>query len=160
MFFLEWWSYEVLVLLSGILPNPKLKTSVLTICCIAVHRFGTRVANELGAGNSQPARLSKCVVIFLGVAEAAIVSIALFCCRNVLAYLFNTDKDVATYVSELVPLLSTAVSWTACNQYFPVRIPSFCQDFYFHSFHSASASELEKDLMIYFSPITFIITSS
>ncbi|KAH9675642.1 protein DETOXIFICATION 2 [Citrus sinensis] len=28
---LEWWSYEILVLLSGILPNPKLETSVLTI---------------------------------------------------------------------------------------------------------------------------------
>lgn len=47
--------------------------------------------------------------------------------------------------------LALPFSWTACNQYFPVRIPSFCQDFYFHSFHSASASELEQDLMIYFS---------
>ncbi|KAK9194503.1 hypothetical protein WN944_005210 [Citrus x changshan-huyou] len=37
------------------------------------------------------------------VAEAAIGSVALFCCRNVLAYLFNTDKDVVNYVSELVP---------------------------------------------------------
>nr|CAB3494897.1 unnamed protein product [Digitaria exilis] len=29
---LEWWSFELLVLLSGILPNPKLETSVLSIC--------------------------------------------------------------------------------------------------------------------------------
>ncbi|KAH9739234.1 protein DETOXIFICATION 2 [Citrus sinensis] len=72
-------------------------------------RFCTRVANELGAGNPEPARLSTCVVIFLAVAEAAIGSVALFCCRNVLAYLFNTDKDVVNYVSELVPLLSTAI---------------------------------------------------
>ncbi|KAH9739220.1 protein DETOXIFICATION 8 [Citrus sinensis] len=63
----------------------------------------TRVANELGAGNPEPTRLSTCVVIFLAVAEAAIGSVALFCCRNVLAYLFNTDKDVVNYVSELVP---------------------------------------------------------
>ncbi|GAY43833.1 hypothetical protein CUMW_077630 [Citrus unshiu] len=69
----------------------------------------TRVANELGAGNPEPARLSTCVVIFLAVAEAAIGSVALFCYRNVLAYLFNTDKDVVNYVSELVPLLSTAI---------------------------------------------------
>lgn len=67
------------------------------------------MANELGAGNPEPARLSTCVVIFLAVAEAAIGSVALFCCRNVLAYLFNTDKDVVNYVSELVPLLSTAI---------------------------------------------------
>ncbi|ESR43947.1 hypothetical protein CICLE_v10013604mg [Citrus x clementina] len=71
--------------------------------------YCTRVANELGAGNPEPARLSTCVVIFLAVAEAAIGSVALFCCRNVLAYLFNTDKDVVNYVSELVPLLSTAI---------------------------------------------------
>jgi hypothetical protein len=30
-FSLEWWSFELLVLLSGLLPNPKLETSVLSI---------------------------------------------------------------------------------------------------------------------------------
>ncbi|XBI03973.1 hypothetical protein VPH35_132327 [Triticum aestivum] len=29
---LEWWTFELLVLLSGLLPNPKLQTSVLSIC--------------------------------------------------------------------------------------------------------------------------------
>ncbi|KAI5015390.1 hypothetical protein ZWY2020_056780 [Hordeum vulgare] len=57
---LEWWSFELLVLLSGLLPNPKLETSVLSIClntgtlmftvpsglCAAI---STRVSNELGA---------------------------------------------------------------------------------------------------------------
>jgi MATE family multidrug resistance protein len=28
---LEWWSFEILVLLSGLLPNPQLETSVLSI---------------------------------------------------------------------------------------------------------------------------------
>ncbi|KAK9197097.1 hypothetical protein WN943_005231 [Citrus x changshan-huyou] len=83
----------------------------IAICIpISVYSWtNTRVANELGAGNPEPARLSTCVVIFLAVAEAAIGSVALFCYRNVLAYLFNTDKDVVNYVSELVPLLSTAI---------------------------------------------------
>ncbi|VAH72028.1 unnamed protein product [Triticum turgidum subsp. durum] len=31
MLCLEWWSFEILVLLSGLLPNPKLETSVLSI---------------------------------------------------------------------------------------------------------------------------------
>jgi hypothetical protein len=30
---LEWWSFELLVLLSGFLPNPKLEASVLSIRC-------------------------------------------------------------------------------------------------------------------------------
>lgn len=28
---LEWWSYEALVLLAGLLPNPELETSVISI---------------------------------------------------------------------------------------------------------------------------------
>jgi MATE family multidrug resistance protein len=28
---LEWWSYEALVLLSGLLPDPELETSALSI---------------------------------------------------------------------------------------------------------------------------------
>jgi len=28
---MEWWSFELLVLLSGLLPNPKLETAVLSI---------------------------------------------------------------------------------------------------------------------------------
>lgn len=28
---LDWWSYELLILLSGLLPNPKLETSVLSV---------------------------------------------------------------------------------------------------------------------------------
>ncbi|KAL0431356.1 UNVERIFIED_CONTAM: protein DETOXIFICATION 8 [Sesamum radiatum] len=59
---LKWWSLEVLVLLSGLLPNPELETSVLSICLtISTLHFtisyglgaaaSTRVSNELGAGN-------------------------------------------------------------------------------------------------------------
>ncbi|XP_011099516.1 protein DETOXIFICATION 14-like isoform X3 [Sesamum indicum] len=29
---LEWWSFELVILLSGVLPNPQLETSVLSIC--------------------------------------------------------------------------------------------------------------------------------
>jgi MATE family multidrug resistance protein len=28
---MEWWSFEILVLLSGLLPNPKLETAVMSI---------------------------------------------------------------------------------------------------------------------------------
>ncbi|KAI4996171.1 hypothetical protein ZWY2020_046437 [Hordeum vulgare] len=57
---LEWWSFELLVLLSGLSPNPKLQTFVLSIClntgalmftvpsglCAAI---STAAFNELGA---------------------------------------------------------------------------------------------------------------
>ncbi|KAH9675632.1 protein DETOXIFICATION 2 [Citrus sinensis] len=69
----------------------------------------TRVSNELGAGNPQAAQLAACVVMVLAVTEAVIVGTILFCCRYVLAYAFNSDKDVVNYVSELVPLLSFSI---------------------------------------------------
>lgn len=69
MICLEYWSFESLVLLSGLLPNPELETSTLSIClttlalCYMVP-FGigaavsTRVGNELGAGRPQVKKLS------------------------------------------------------------------------------------------------------
>uniref|UniRef100_A0A452XJ12 Protein TRANSPARENT TESTA 12 n=1 Tax=Aegilops tauschii subsp. strangulata TaxID=200361 RepID=A0A452XJ12_AEGTS len=68
MICLEWWSYELLVLLSGMLPNPALETSVLSICVstmilLANLPYGigiatsVRISNELGAGNTQGPRL-------------------------------------------------------------------------------------------------------
>lgn len=30
----EWWSFELLVILAGLLPNPRLETSVLSIWCV------------------------------------------------------------------------------------------------------------------------------
>ncbi|KAI8534485.1 hypothetical protein RHMOL_Rhmol10G0093500 [Rhododendron molle] len=98
---LEWWSFELLVLLSGLLPNPELESSVLSIC--------TRVSNELGAGNSRAAQLSVCTVMVLAVAEAIMVSAALFCCRFILGYAYSSEKEVVDYVREMTPLLCLSI---------------------------------------------------
>ncbi|XLS88722.1 hypothetical protein HN51_064730 [Arachis hypogaea] len=58
---LELWSFELMVLLSGRLPNPKLQTSIFSIC--------TRVSNELGAGNPWSARLPVHVVVVAAIIE-------------------------------------------------------------------------------------------
>uniref|UniRef100_A0A3Q7FAC1 NADH:quinone oxidoreductase/Mrp antiporter membrane subunit domain-containing protein n=1 Tax=Solanum lycopersicum TaxID=4081 RepID=A0A3Q7FAC1_SOLLC len=36
---LKWWSFEVLILLSGLLPNPKLETSVLSTWYVCMQHF-------------------------------------------------------------------------------------------------------------------------
>ncbi|GFY86760.1 MATE efflux family protein [Actinidia rufa] len=80
---LEWWSSELLVLLSGLLPNAQLETSVLSICLTIAslhfyvpYSFGaaasTRVSNELGAGNPEAARLSIWAVMVLEATEVTI----------------------------------------------------------------------------------------
>ncbi|XP_008389239.2 protein DETOXIFICATION 12-like isoform X2 [Malus domestica] len=83
MICLEWWSFELLILLSGLLPNPALETSVLSVCLQTIstlyaipYGFGaaasTRVSNELGAGNPQGARIATFAAMFLAVAETSI----------------------------------------------------------------------------------------
>ncbi|KAK8257099.1 hypothetical protein V6Z12_A07G085300 [Gossypium hirsutum] len=72
---LEWWSFEILVLMSGLLPNSKLETSVLSIC--------TRISNELGAGNPQAAQIATLVSMLIALVETLIASTILLCCRHV-----------------------------------------------------------------------------
>lgn len=49
-------------------------------------------------------------VTVLAVAEAAIISTALYCCRHVLGYAYTNEKEVVDYVAKIVPLLCLSVS--------------------------------------------------
>ncbi|XP_057478008.1 protein DETOXIFICATION 12-like [Actinidia eriantha] len=112
MICLEWWSFELLILLSGLLPNPELETSVLSVCLNTIATLyaipyglgaavSTRVSNELGAGNPQGTR----VVI----TETTIVSATLFACRRVFGYTFRNEKEVVDYVTAMAPLVCLSV---------------------------------------------------
>ncbi|KAH9794905.1 protein DETOXIFICATION 14 [Citrus sinensis] len=81
---LEWWSFEFLTLLSGLLPNPELEASVLSVCLATITTLftipdglgaaaSTRVSNALGAGNPQAAIIAVRAVLFLTVLETVVV---------------------------------------------------------------------------------------
>ncbi|GLJ11089.1 hypothetical protein SUGI_0142640 [Cryptomeria japonica] len=117
MICLQYWSFETLVLLSGLLPNPKLETSVLSICLntsalayMIPLGFGaavsTRVSNELGAGHSNAARLAVYVVLFMIMTEAAMMGCLLFSIRNVWGYAYSNQKEVIDTVASMMPLLA------------------------------------------------------
>ncbi|XP_066375550.1 protein DETOXIFICATION 17-like [Miscanthus floridulus] len=66
---LEYWAFEMVVLLVGFLPDPTLETSILSVSLNTMWMVYTipsglssaisiRVSNELGAGNPHAARLS------------------------------------------------------------------------------------------------------
>ncbi|KAG7578683.1 Multi antimicrobial extrusion protein [Arabidopsis thaliana x Arabidopsis arenosa] len=116
MICLEWWLFEILILCSGLLPNPKLETSVLSICLTieTLHyviaagvaaAVSTRVSNNLGAGNPQVARVSVLAGLCLWIVESAFFSILLFAFRNIIGYAFSNSKEVLDYVADLTPLL-------------------------------------------------------
>ncbi|WVZ90867.1 hypothetical protein U9M48_037126 [Paspalum notatum var. saurae] len=120
MICIEWWSYELLVLLSGILPNPALETSVLSICMSTIllvynipYGIGAaasvRVSNELGAGNPDGARLVVVVALSTIICSAVLVSVTLLSLRHFIGIAFSNEEEVVDYVTRMVPLLSISV---------------------------------------------------
>ncbi|CAG7904340.1 unnamed protein product, partial [Brassica rapa] len=153
MICLEWWSFEFLVMLSGILPNPRLETSVLSVCLSTIStlyqipeslgaaaRFflesflsifrrkkltlslyisscccSTRVANELGAGNSKKARMAVYTVMVIAGVESILVGALVFAARNVFGYLFSSEPEVVDYVRSMAPLVALSVIFDALH---------------------------------------------
>ncbi|PON71857.1 Multi antimicrobial extrusion protein [Parasponia andersonii] len=119
-------SFEMMVLLSGLLPNPKLETSVLSIWKIDVpcslntssivwmiptgvsRALSTRVSNELGAGNSRAARLAVHVVLFMAISEGLLVGLLMILVRNVGGRAYSSDERVVRYVAVMMPILATS----------------------------------------------------
>ncbi|KAF0892671.1 hypothetical protein E2562_017649 [Oryza meyeriana var. granulata] len=116
---LEWWSFELLVLLSGLLPNPKLEASVLSICLssgslVFTIPFGlgsaisTRVSNELGAGRPEAARLASRVVMVLGIVVSVVVGLVMILVRHLWGYAFSDEEEVVQYVAKMMPILAVS----------------------------------------------------
>ncbi|XP_076943502.1 protein DETOXIFICATION 16-like [Bidens hawaiensis] len=116
---LEMWSFEMIVLLSGLLPNPKLETSVLSICLntaavMWMIPFGlsgavsTRVSNELGAGHPRTARLSVMVVLVVVVILGISVGSVLMLICNIWGYAYSNEVEVVEYVAAMTPILAVS----------------------------------------------------
>ncbi|CAI0450941.1 unnamed protein product [Linum tenue] len=117
---LEWWTFELLVLLAGLLPDATLQSSVLSICVTttSLHYYvqygigaaaSTGVSNELGAGNPDKAKAVIQSAVGISTLEAIIVSTTLFYCRGFFGYVFSNDEAVVAYVADVAPLLCLSV---------------------------------------------------
>ncbi|KAL0757346.1 hypothetical protein Bca101_095014 [Brassica carinata] len=89
---LEWWLFELLILSSGLLPNPKLETSVLSIC-LTTGTLHYVISSGIAAG------------LCFWLMESVFFSTLLFTCRNIVGYAFSNSNEVVDYVAELSPLL-------------------------------------------------------
>ncbi|XP_038879449.1 protein DETOXIFICATION 16-like [Benincasa hispida] len=114
---LEMWSFELIVLLSGLLPNPKLETSVLSISLNTATIFwmipfgmsgagSTRVSNELGAGRPAAAKLAGCVVVTMATIEGLLLATILILIRNVWGYAYSSETEVVEYLATMLPIVS------------------------------------------------------
>ncbi|KAG0516069.1 hypothetical protein BDA96_10G331400 [Sorghum bicolor] len=116
---LEYWAFEMVVLLAGFLPDPKLETSILSVSLNTMWMVYTipsglssaisiRVSNELGAGNPHAARLSVYVSGIMCLAEGLFVAIITVLVRDVWGYLYSNEEDVVKHVSIMMPILATS----------------------------------------------------
>ncbi|CAN1228943.1 Protein DETOXIFICATION 16 [Linum grandiflorum] len=117
MLSLEVWFFEILILISGLLPNPKFETSVMSICfniylLVSMIPFGlgaavsTRVSNELGAGRPRAASRAVCAGLILVVIEGIVVATILISGHNIWGYLYSKEKRIVKYVAEILVLLA------------------------------------------------------
>ncbi|KAF3670052.1 putative RING-H2 finger protein ATL71-like [Capsicum annuum] len=113
MLCLEIWSFELMVLLSGLLPNPKLEMSVLSISLntsAMVHMLpqglggaaSVRVSNELGAGQPKTARLVARTATILATTEGILLAIVMISIHKVWGHCYSNEEEVVTYVAKML----------------------------------------------------------
>ncbi|KAJ8766197.1 hypothetical protein K2173_021714 [Erythroxylum novogranatense] len=113
---LEWWCWEILVLLTGRLPNAKEAVGVLAIVLNFDYLLfsvmlslatcaSTRVSNELGANRASLAKQSAYVTLALSVLSGCIGSLVMVGSRGTWGSLFTHDKGIIRGVKKMMLLM-------------------------------------------------------
>ena len=116
---LEWWWYEIMVLLCGVLADPKAAVAAMGILIqttsllyIFPHSLScavsTRVGHELGAGRPERARLVARVGLCCGAALGLLACAFAASVRGVWARMFTTDAAILRLASAALPILGAA----------------------------------------------------
>ncbi|XP_078157568.1 protein DETOXIFICATION 16-like isoform X3 [Carex rostrata] len=119
MICLEYWAFEMVVLLAGFLPDPKLETSVLSITLNTMwmvymiptglsSAISIRVSNELGSGNPRGIQLSVFAAFIICLTGGIIVAIITIFVRNIWGFLYSNETEVVKYVSAMMPVLAAS----------------------------------------------------
>ncbi|XP_073029792.1 protein DETOXIFICATION 18-like [Primulina eburnea] len=118
---LEYWAFEILVLLAGLMPNSEVTTSLIAMCVnteaiLFMVAYGlsaaasTRVSNELGAENPARARHAMVVTLKLTVLVVVCVVLALFFGHNMWASSFSDSHVIIDAFASMTPLLIASVT--------------------------------------------------
>ncbi|XP_009371284.2 protein DETOXIFICATION 49-like [Pyrus x bretschneideri] len=113
---LEWWWYEIMILLCGLLINPRATVAsmgVLIQTTALIYIFpsslsfsvSTRVGNEIGANNPKKAKLAAivglCCSFVLGLSALVFATMV----RNIWASMFTQDKEIVALTSMVLPII-------------------------------------------------------
>ncbi|XP_018419621.1 PREDICTED: multidrug and toxin extrusion protein 2-like isoform X1 [Nanorana parkeri] len=110
---IEWWTYEIGSFLVGLINVVELGAQsviyqVVTIAYMIPYGIGmatsVRVGNALGAGDIEQAKKSIIVAFLITAFFMILDAILLAALKNEFSYIFTSDGEIATLVSEVIPL--------------------------------------------------------
>ncbi|KAK8940641.1 Protein TRANSPARENT TESTA 12 [Platanthera zijinensis] len=120
MLCLENWYYRILIVLAGNLKNAEIAVDALSICMsingwelmIPLAFFaatGVRVANELGAGNSNGAKFATIVAVITSSIIGVFFVVLILALHDKFAYIFTQSRAVINAVDKLSLLLAFTI---------------------------------------------------
>ncbi|XP_050213345.1 protein DETOXIFICATION 53 [Mercurialis annua] len=113
---LEWWWYEIMLFLCGLLPNPKASvaaTGILIQTAGLIYSFpyslscslSTRVGHALGAGQPTRAKLIAVIGILLGFTAGFTSAVFTAACRSFWGKMYTNEPQILELISTGLPLL-------------------------------------------------------
>lgn len=113
---LEWWWYEVMILLSGLLRNSNEAVATMGILIQAtalVYQFpialnqaaSTRVGNELGANEPKKAKTCSRVALSCGIVTGLIAMIFMILIRDIWGHVFTNDGVILSLTATALPVV-------------------------------------------------------
>ncbi|XP_061948703.1 protein DETOXIFICATION 48-like [Populus nigra] len=113
---LEWWWYELMIVLSGILANAPEAVATMGILIQAtslVYIFpsalslavSTRVGNELGANQPNKAKMSSIIALFCAVLMSIIAMLFMTLTRHAWGQIFTTDNAILSLTATTMPVV-------------------------------------------------------
>uniref|UniRef100_A0A8I3P394 Multidrug and toxin extrusion protein n=1 Tax=Canis lupus familiaris TaxID=9615 RepID=A0A8I3P394_CANLF len=112
---IEWWTFEIGTFLAGLISVTELGAQAIiyelaSAAYMVPLGFGVaasvRVGNALGAGNAEQAWHSSVTVLLCAGVCALVVGVLLAALKDVVAYIFTSDKDIIYLVSQVMPIFA------------------------------------------------------
>ncbi|KAJ0746353.1 putative multi antimicrobial extrusion protein [Helianthus annuus] len=111
MICLDIWSFEMMVLLSGLLPNPQMETSVLSISlntCQMIYMIPLGLSGATRSWTGTHSTLAIRVSIFSVVTEGILGALVLILGRKLWGYCYSSEEEVVIYIAQMMLLLAAS----------------------------------------------------
>ncbi|PRW56780.1 DETOXIFICATION 16-like [Chlorella sorokiniana] len=122
----EWWTFEVMILMSGWMPNPDVAVATMGVTINTsgiiwmwvtgyAMALSTRVSNSLGAGFPRVARRATWVAVYIALALEGSAMVAILLLRHSWAHLFTDAEPVVLLTASVLPVFALTLPGDGCN---------------------------------------------